>query len=82
MLKDLAEMEEGIIEPSMSEWASPMVLVKKKKDGSLRMCADYCHPNSVSRADVYPMPRIDELINQLGKAQYISTMDLSGFSFG
>ena len=77
MLKELAEMEkEGVIEPSMSEWASPMVLVKKK-DGSWRMCVDYRRLNSVSRADAYPMPRIDELIDQLGKAQYISTMDLS-----
>ena len=64
MLKELAEMEkEGVIEPSMSEWASPMVLVKKK-DGSLRMCVDYCRLNSVSRADAYPMPHIDELIDR------------------
>ena len=77
VLKELAEMEkEGVIEPSMSEWASPMVLVKKK-DGSLRMCVDYRRLNSVSRADACPMPRIDELIDRLGKAQYISTMDLS-----
>ena len=77
VLKELAEMEkEGVIESSMSEWASPMVLVKKK-DGSLRMCVDYRRLNSVSQADAYPMPHIDELIDQMGKAQYISTMDLS-----
>ena len=77
MLKELAEMEkEGVIEPSMSEWAYQVVLVKKK-DGSLRMCVDYRRLNSVSRADAYPMPHIDELIDRLGKAQYISTMDLS-----
>ena len=77
VLKELAEMEkEGVIEPSMSEWASPMVLVKKK-DGSLKMCVDYRRLNSVSRADAYPMPRIDELIDWLGKAKYISKRNLS-----
>ena len=74
VLKELEEMEEsGVIE---SEWASPMVLVKKK-DGSLRMCVDYRRLNSVSQADAYRMPCIDELIDRLGKARYITTMDLS-----
>lgn len=66
--------KDGIIEPSVSEWASPMVLVRKKKDGGLRVCVDYRRLNSVSQADAYPMPRIDELIDRFCKAHYISTM--------
>ncbi len=73
-LKDM--LEHGIIEPSQSDWAAPIVLVNKK-DGSLRLCVDYWRLNTVSRADAYPMPRVDDLIDQLGSAQYITTLDLT-----
>ena len=77
VLRDLKEIQvKGIIEPSASEWSSPIVLVKKK-DGTLRMCVDYRRLNSVSQADAYPMPRIDDLIDRLGKAKYITTIDLT-----
>ena len=69
-------LESGIIEPSQSEWSAPIVLVKKK-DGTLRLCVDYCRLNSVSKSDAYPMPRIDDLIDQLGKARYLTTLDLT-----
>ena len=69
-------LEQGIIIPSGSDWAAPIVLVGKK-DGSLRLCVNYRRLNSISKADAYPMPRIDELIDGLGKARYISTLDLA-----
>ena len=75
--KELEEMEEeGIIERSESEWAFPIVLVKKKDD-TLRMCVDYRRLNAVAEADAYPMPRVDDLIDSLGKAKYVTTLDLA-----
>ena len=65
-----------IIETTSSEWASPIVMVKKK-DGSLRMCVDYRRLNAVSHIDAYPMPCIDDLIDGLGNARFISTLDLT-----
>ena len=80
--KDMVQQElgdmlsNGIIEPSTSEWSSPIVLVKKT-DGTLRFCIDFRRLNSISEADAYPMPRIDNLIDCLGQAKYISTLDLT-----
>lgn len=74
--KALDEMlSAGIIESSTSEWNVPIVLVKKK-DQSLRLCVDYRKFNQISEGDAYPMPRIDELIDRVGGATYISTFDL------
>ena len=73
--KELQEMQRcGIISPSSSEWASPMVLVKKK-DETVRLCVDYRKVNAASAAEAYPLPRIDDIINQIGRAQYLTTID-------
>lgn len=68
--------ETGVIQPSNSPWASPVVLVRKK-DGTHRFCVDYRELNSVTRADTFPLPRIDDLLDQLGKSAYFSTLDLA-----
>ena len=49
----------------------------KKKDGSQRMCVNYRRLNSMTHSDVYPVPCIDELIDQLGKAKYVTALDLT-----
>ena len=69
-------LELGVIEPSRSEWCSPIVMVGKK-DGSTRFCVDFRKVNAISKFNAYPMPRVDELLDRLGKAQLISTLDLT-----
>ena len=49
----------------------------KKEGKSMRMCVDYRRLNSVTKVEAYPMPRVDELIDRLGKAKYITTLDLT-----
>ncbi len=66
----------GVIEPSRSPWASPIVMVPKP-DGTLRFCNDFRRLNQVSEFDGYPMPRVDELLDRLGRARFISTLDLT-----
>ena len=76
-LKDL--LEKGFIRPSISPWGAPELFVRKK-DGSLRMCIDYRQLNKVTIKNKYPLPRIDDLFDQLQGAKYFSKIDLrSGY---
>ena len=69
----------GLIEHSPSPWASPLVVVPKK-DGSIRITVNYKRLNSLSIVGKWPLPRIDEVLDSLGKSTIFSTFDLmSGF---
>ena len=74
---DELEMEKnGVIEESKSERAFPLVIVTKK-DGGVRLCVDYRKLNHITKFEAYPMPRIEELLDQVGNANFISTLDLA-----
>ena len=66
----------GMIQPSLSHWASRKVMVKKN-NGELRFCCDFCPLNEVTVKDAYPMPRIDESLARLGKAKIYTGIDLA-----
>ncbi|KAF0702737.1 hypothetical protein AaE_015742 [Aphanomyces astaci] len=66
----------GLIRKSTSPWASPVLMIRKP-DGSIRFCIDYRKLNDVTVKDCYPMPRVDDLLDILGKAKYFSTMDVA-----
>ena len=68
-------LKNKIIEPCSSPWSSPCLLVPKP-DGSHRFCTDFRKVNSVTKTDCYPLPRIDMLIDQVGKARYVTKFDL------
>lgn len=71
--------DKGFIRPSTSPWGAPALFVKKK-DGSMRMCIDYRQLNRVTIKNKYPLPRIDDLFDQLRGSSFFSKIDLrSGY---
>ena len=66
----------GVITQSNSPWASPVVVVPKK-GGAFRFCIDYRKLNNVTVKDVYPLPRIQEVMDRIGGSQWISTFDMA-----
>ena len=72
-------LAKGVIQPSSSPWASPIVLVPKK-DGNVSFCIDYRKVNAVTRRDAYPLPRMDDTLDTLAGAKWFSTLDMvSGY---
>ena len=69
-------LEKGYIVPSSSPWASPMVTVRKA-DGSARLCVDFRKINGLTRPMPFFMPRVEEVVEGIGKARFISKLDLS-----
>ncbi|CAL9006102.1 unnamed protein product [Prunus brigantina] len=76
-LQELVDL--GFIQPSVSPWGAPVLFVKKK-DGTMRLCIDYRQLNKVTVRNRYPLPRIDDLFDQLKGAKYFSKIDMrSGY---
>ena len=69
-------LDQGIVTPSKSPWSSPVVLVAKK-DGTTRFCVDYRRLNAVTKTDVFPLPRVDDSLDQLSHSRYFTTLDLA-----
>ncbi len=65
----------GIIRPSCSPWSSPILLVDKK-DGTKRFCVDYRGLNAATKKDVYPIPRVEDVLERLNGMRYFTTLDL------
>ena len=68
-------LTKGFIRASSSSYAS-LILFVKKKDGSLRLCVDYRALNDITIKDRYPLPRIEETLNQIRGAKYFTRLDL------
>jgi len=68
-------LKNNLAEPSESPWASPCLLTPKP-DKSFRMCTDYRKVNALTRLDSYPLPRIDDLIDAVGKSRFVTKIDL------
>ena len=73
-IKDM--LDQGVITPSKSPWGSPVVLVAKK-DESTRFCIDYHRLNTVTKTDIFPLPRVDDSLDQLANSRFFTTLNLS-----
>ena len=69
-------LAKGWIRPSTSPYGAPILFVRKKT-GELRMCIDFWSLNKQTKLDVFPIPRIADLLDKLGRAKVFSAMDLA-----
>ena len=69
-------LKHGIAEPSNSSWSSPCILVPKVNTTSPRFCSDFRKLNSVTKPDSYPLPRVDDCVDRIGSATFLSKFDL------
>lgn len=68
-------LEHGLAVPSSSPWCSPCLLVPKQ-DGTSRFCTDYRRVNTLTKADSYPMPRMEDCLDRVGNAKFVTKLDL------
>ena len=68
-------LEAGILRSSRSPWSFPIVLIPKK-DESVRSCIDFRKPNAITPTDSYPIPRIDEILDEMHGCSWFSSLDL------
>ena len=68
-------VDHGIAEPSFSPWSSPCILVSKS-DGTFRFCTDFRKVNAVTKPDSFPLPRMDDCVDRIGSAVFVSKIDL------
>jgi len=69
-------LEKGFIQPSSSQWASPIVAVRKP-DGSARLCVDFKRVNALTTDQPFYMPRVEEVLEGIGQASFVSKLDLT-----
>src|SRR5208282_746671 len=75
--KQITDMvSKGLVRESSSSWGSPVLFVKKP-DQTWRMCIDYRAVNRKTKKNTYPLPRIQDCIDQLGRAKFLSTIDVT-----
>ncbi|KAL4134678.1 hypothetical protein QTP88_006404 [Uroleucon formosanum] len=85
IVRQMEELESNnIIQPSESPWNTPLIVVSKKPDvygnPKYRVCVGFRRLNKLTIGDAYPIPRIDEILDQLGRSRYYTTLDLvSGY---
>ena len=70
--------EQGIVEDALCDttWAAPIIVVKKV-DGGWRLCMDFRKLNSVTEPNPFPLPRVDDLVDKVGKSQYLTKLDMA-----
>ena len=68
--------EQGIIEESATPWVSPVVIVLES-GGSLRLCTDFRRVNDVTLADLFPLSQVDDVLDRVGKAKYITKIHMA-----
>lgn len=68
-------LDNNLAVPSASSWASPCLIVQKS-DKSARMCTDFRKVNAVTKPDSYSLPRVEDCVDQVGSAKFVSKLDL------